>query len=67
MHLIILFKIYTFINIGDFLYCFSKRKYKKVLWSECLQCGFIVNAFNGVYPTNTFDSDVVDQDTVVIN
>ncbi|OBW54937.1 MULTISPECIES: spore germination protein [Bacillus] len=52
-------------NLGDFYNVSPKENTKGYNGSGASNAGFIVNTFNGVSVTNTFDSDVTDQDQVV--
>ena len=50
-------------NLGDFI-TFLRKKTRKLIMSGASNVGFVVNTFNGVSATNTFDSDVADQDQI---
>lgn len=52
-------------NLGDFYNVSPKENTKSYNGSGGSNAAFIVNNFNGVSATNTFDSDVNDQDQVV--
>ncbi|MEB9303934.1 spore germination protein [Bacillus cereus] len=54
-------------NLGDFYNVSPKENTKAYNGSGGSNAAFIVNNFNGVSATNTFDSDVADQDQVVAN
>ncbi|HGO9421379.1 spore germination protein [Bacillus cereus] len=54
-------------NLGDFYNVSPKENTKAYNGSGGSSVAFIVNNFNGVSATNTFDSDVADQDQVVSN
>ncbi|MEC2505025.1 spore germination protein [Bacillus cereus] len=54
-------------NLGDFYNVSPKANTKSYNGSGGSNAAFIVNNFNGVSATNTFDSDVADQDQVVAN
>ena len=50
-------------NLGDFITCLRKKTRKRIM-DPASNVGFVVNTFNGVSATNTFDSDVADQDQI---
>ena len=50
-------------NLGDFI-TYLERNTKAYNGSGASNVGFVVNTFNGVSATNTFDSDVADQDQI---
>lgn len=52
-------------NLGDFCNVSPKENTKAYNGSGGSNVAFIVNNFNGVSATNTFDSDVADQDQIV--
>ncbi|BCC18302.1 spore germination protein [Bacillus paranthracis] len=52
-------------NLGDFYNVSPKENTKAYNGSGGSNVAFIVNNFNGVSATNTFDSDVADQDQIV--
>ncbi|MBD8076466.1 spore germination protein [Bacillus thuringiensis] len=54
-------------NLGDFYNVSPKENTKSYNGSGASNVSFFVNTFNGVSATNTFDSDVADQDQVVAN
>ncbi|UGO49466.1 spore germination protein [Bacillus Phage vB_BanS_McSteamy] len=54
-------------NLGDFYNVSPKNDEKFYNGSGSVNDAFIVNTFNGVSATNTFDSDIADQDQVVAN
>jgi spore germination protein PF len=51
-------------NLGDFYNVSPKENTKAYNGSGASNVGFVVNTFNGVSATNTFDSDVADQDQI---
>ncbi|MCQ6343990.1 spore germination protein [Bacillus cereus] len=51
-------------NLGDFYNVSPKDNDKVYNGSRSANVGFIVNTFNGVSATNTFDANVADQDQV---
>ncbi|PGS79293.1 hypothetical protein COC69_12595 [Bacillus cereus] len=51
-------------NLGDFYNVSPKENEKNYNGSGATNTAFIVNTFNGVSATNTFDSDVADQNQV---
>lgn len=53
-------------NLGDFYNVSPKENTKEYKGSGSSNVAFIVNTFNGVSSTNTFDADIVDQDQVGI-
>ncbi|QEL88248.1 spore germination protein [Bacillus mycoides] len=54
-------------NLGDFYNVSPKENTKAYNGSDGSNVAFIVNNFNGVSATNTFDADVADQDQIVSN
>lgn len=52
-------------NLGDFYNVSPKENTKAYNGSGASNVAFIVNTFNGVSATNTFDPDVADQDQIV--
>ncbi|ASN69634.1 spore germination protein [Bacillus paranthracis] len=52
-------------NLGDFYNVSPKENTKSYNGSGSSNSAFITNNFSGVSATNTFDSDVADQDQVV--
>ncbi|ETT84363.1 spore germination protein PF [Bacillus sp. RC55] len=54
-------------NLGDFYNVSPKENTKAYNGSGGSNVAFIVNNFNGVSATNTFDADVADQDQIVSN
>ncbi|PFO13403.1 hypothetical protein COJ79_20645 [Bacillus thuringiensis] len=54
-------------NLGDFYNVSPKDNQKSYNGSGATNAAFIVNTFNGVSATNTFDADVADQNEVVAN
>ncbi|MFB5090619.1 spore germination protein [Bacillus cereus] len=52
-------------NLGNFYNVSPKENTKSYNGSDASNVAFIVNNFNGVSATNTFDSDVADQDQIV--
>ncbi len=51
-------------NLGIFITFLRKKNTKAYNGSGASNVGFVVNTFNGVSATNTFDSDVADQDQI---
>ena len=51
-------------NLGDFYNVSPKENTKAYNGSGASNVGFVVNTFNGVSATNTFDSDLADQNQV---
>ena len=51
-------------NLGDFYKGSQKKKNESCKGFGDSNVGFVVNTFNGVSATNTFDSDVADQDQI---
>ena len=51
-------------NLGDFYNVSPKENTKAYNGSVASNRGFAVNTFNGVSATNTFDSDLADQNQV---
>ncbi|MED2125968.1 spore germination protein [Bacillus thuringiensis] len=54
-------------NLGDFYNVSPKENTKSYNGSGSSNNAFIANNFSGVSATNTFDSDVADQDQIVSN
>ncbi|EOP68307.1 spore germination protein [Bacillus cereus] len=54
-------------NLGDFYNVSPKENTKSYNGSGATNAAVFVNTFNGVSATNTFDSDIADQDQVVTN
>lgn len=50
-------------NLGDFYNVSPKENSKAFNGSGASNVGFVVNTFNGINATNTFDPDVNDQNT----
>ncbi len=50
-------------NLGDFYNVSPKENSKAFNGSGSSNVGFVVNTFNGINATNTFDPDVNDQTT----
>lgn len=53
-------------NLGDFYNVSPKENTKAYNGSGASNVTFVLNTFNGVSATNTFDSDVADQSQVGI-
>ncbi|CAI8934667.1 MULTISPECIES: spore germination protein [Bacillus] len=51
-------------NLGDFYNVSPKENTKAYNGSGSSNVAFVTNTFNGVSATNTFDSDVADQNQV---
>ncbi|TPV38165.1 spore germination protein [Bacillus dicomae] len=51
-------------NLGDFYNVSPKENTKAYNGSGSSNVSFVLNTFNGVSATNTFDSDVADQSQV---
>ncbi|HDR8180529.1 TPA: spore germination protein, partial [Bacillus cereus] len=51
-------------NLGDFYNVSPKENTKAYNGSGSSNVAFVLNTFNGVSATNTFDSDVADQNQV---
>ncbi|RAN76837.1 spore germination protein [Bacillus sp. SRB_331] len=51
-------------NLGDFYNVSPKENTKAYNGSGSSNVAFVANTFNGVSATNTFDSDVADQNQV---
>lgn len=51
-------------NLGDFYNVSPKENTKAYNGSGSSNVAFVLNTFNGVSATNTFDSDVADQSQV---
>ncbi|MGG5796495.1 spore germination protein [Bacillus nitratireducens] len=51
-------------NLGDFYNVSPKENTKSYNGSGSSNVGFVVNTFSGVSATNTFDTDVADQNQV---
>lgn len=51
-------------NLGDFYNVAPKENGKEFNGSGSGNTGFVVNTFNGISATNTFDSDLNDQNQV---
>ncbi|PFK43383.1 hypothetical protein COI93_10035 [Bacillus cereus] len=51
-------------NLGDFYNVSPKENTKAYNGSGASNVGFVVSTFNGVSATNTFDSDISDQDQI---
>jgi hypothetical protein len=51
-------------NLGDFYNVSPKENAKAFNGSGASNTGFVVNTFNGINATNTFDPDINDQNQV---
>lgn len=51
-------------NLGDFYNVSPKENGKAFNGSGASNVGFVVNTFNGINATNTFDPDINDQNQV---
>ncbi|MFX3622455.1 MAG: spore germination protein [Ectobacillus sp.] len=51
-------------NVGDFYNVAPKENTKDYNGSGSSNLGLLVNTFNGVSATNTFDADAADQDNI---
>ncbi|TPV47277.1 spore germination protein [Bacillus dicomae] len=54
----------SYFNLGDFYNVSPKENTKAYNDSGASNVAFVLNTFNGVSATNTFDSDVADQNQV---
>lgn len=51
-------------NLGDFYNVSPKENTKSYNGSGASNVAFVINTFNGVSATNTFDADVADQNQI---